>query len=409
MINSYPGKAIYTAWFIGGIFVLALIAAETYLVHQIYAARFPGTADFFARWYGARELVLRDRNPYEREIELEAQMAMFGRHTAPEEDQVNFAYPLYTIYLFWPLTFMPYSWAQATWMVLLQFALMGTAFLLFTMVRWRPPPWLFVLTLFWSIFFYPGARAIMLGQFSVIVSLCVLLSAWGLANKRDRFAGAVLSLATVKPQMVFLVIPFMLLWAWRQRRWTFIFAFGLSMGVLLLTSVVWVPDWPLRFFNTLFAYSDYVGFGSPLENMTARFAPTTAPLLNLLITLLLSGLLLWQWGLILKKQPDRFLWGLIWTLLVSNLIAFRSATANHVILYLALFIVFRRLAAANWKIVALQVLGTVGLWTLFLATIDTTRGPNFEAVFMHGFLPALLILYYLLDWPALKIVTPPIK
>lgn len=396
-------------WLILALVIIIIMTVESVIIYRIYATEFPGTADFFARWYGAKELVRNQRNPYDREIELEAQMVMFGRHTAPDEDQVNFAYPLYTIFLFWPLTLTSYAWAQAIWMVVLQFALMAMAILLFTIIRWRPPPWLFVITLFWAIFFYPGARAIMLGQFSVTVALCLLIAIWALQNRYDRWAGVVLALTTVKPQMVFLVIPFMLLWMFRQKRWDFIVAFGLAMVVLLGGSLIWVPDWPLRFYQTLFAYSDYVGFGSPLENMTARFAPNFEAILNPLITLILGLFLLWQWGQALTKSPETFLWVLNWTLLISNLIAFRSATANHVILYLALFLVCKRLAVASWRVVLFQVGSSLLLWVLFLTTIDTSRGANFEAIFMHGFLPTLLIVLFLIDGTALKRVTPTLK
>jgi hypothetical protein len=396
-------------WSILILFVLILMAIESVMVYQIYATRFPGTADFFARWYGARELVLRGRNPYDRKIEMEAQEAMFGRQTRPDEDQVNFAYPLYTIFLFWPLTLTSYAWAQAIWMVVLQFALIGQSLLLFGLTRWRPPPWLFVITIFWSLFFYSGARAIFLGQFSVLVALSVVTAAWGLLNDKDKLAGAILPLATVKPQMAFLVIPFFLLWALGLKRWSFLIAFVVSAGILFLGSLFWVPDWPLRFLGNLSSYSDYVGFGSPLENMTARFAPGIDHLLNLLLTVMLLVLLLWQWWLALTKGPETFLWGLTWTLLVGNLIAFRSATANHVILYLPLFLLFKRLTPANWKIALVQVISTVALWVIFLTTIDQSRGHNFEAIFMHGLLPSLLIIYFLLDWRALKATTPKMK
>ena len=108
----------YKTWLIASLFVLFLMAVESYLVYTIYATKFPGTADFFSRWYGAKELILNGRNPYAEDVETETQVAMFGAEREVDQDQVNFAYPLYTIYLFWPLTFVPYAWAQAIWMVM---------------------------------------------------------------------------------------------------------------------------------------------------------------------------------------------------------------------------------------------------------------------------------------------------
>jgi len=394
-------------WLIVITLLLAVMAGEAVALHR-YALVAPGTADFFARWYGGKELVLHGRNPYDREIDLEAQMAMFGRYTRPDEDQVNFAYPLYTVYLFYPLAFVPYPWAQAVWMTLLQFALIALTLLTLRLARWKLSPPMLAATVLWGIFFYPGARAIMLGQFSILVTLAVMLAVWGLTARREWLGGGVLALATIKPQMVFLVIPFLLLWAWRQKRWRFIGGFAISMTALLAGSLLWVPDWIFRFVENIRAYSGYVGFGSPLENMTARFAPGFDNLLNPAITVALSALMGWLWWRTLTRHRDEFWWALVWTLLIGNLIAFRSATANHVMLYLPLMFLFKRLSALNrgmvWTLAAQWGL-TVALWVIFLTTIDTTRGSNFGAVFMHGLLPTALIGVYLLDWQGLRRAT----
>ncbi len=384
--------------------LLVVMAGESIALHR-YALVAPGTADFFARWYGGKELVLHGRNPYDREIELEAQLAMFGRYTRPDEDQVNFAYPLYTVFLFYPLAFVSYPWAQAVWMTLLQFALIALTVLTLRLARWKISPPMLAATVLWGVFFYPGARAIMLGQFSILVALATMLAVWGLTTRREWLGGAVLALATVKPQMVFLVIPFLLLWAWRQKAWRFIGGFAGGMTVLLAGSLLWVPDWIFRFVDNLRAYSGYVGFGSPLENMTARFAPAAAHWLNPAITVILSALMLWLWWRALTRHRDEFWWALVWTLLIGNLIALRSATTNHVMLYLPLMFLFKRLSTLKWGTgwtLAAQWGLSIALWVIFLTTIDKTRGSNFEAIFMHGLLPTALIGVYLLDWRELR-------
>ncbi|OQY48877.1 MAG: hypothetical protein B6242_00990 [Anaerolineaceae bacterium 4572_78] len=267
-------------WLIIAMLLLGLMSIESLAIHYGYALENPGTADFFARWYGAKELVLHGRNPYHHDIELEAQEILFGRHTRSDEDQVNFAYPLYTIFIFLPLTLLSYAWAQAIWMTVLQFAMLGSALVLFDVIRWHPPIWLRISTLLWTIVFYSGTRAIMLGQFSVIVALCVFISIWGIMHGKDYLAGAILPLATIKPQMVFLLIPFFILWTFRQKRWNFLISFTVSTAVLMIASLIWLPDWLFSFLGNLSAYSGYVGFGSPLENMTAYFFPTIDVFLN---------------------------------------------------------------------------------------------------------------------------------
>lgn len=390
------------------LFILLFII-DAYAMYAVFASRFPGTADFFPRWYGGRVLLLEGRNPYDRQVALEAQLGLFGRYTEPWEDQVAFAYPLYTLLTFLPLVYMPYAVAQAVWMVVLQFGLVLGAILCMRLVHWRVPSWLLGLTMLWAVFFYPGGRSIILGQFSVIVFGCIAIALFAFAQRRDYLGGACLALATVKPQMVFMVIPLLLLWALAQRRWRIVVGFGGALVGLTLVTMVLVPTWPQDFYSGLFAYSGYVGFYSPIENLTRTFAaPIAIPLANGLSVILL-GFMLFTWWQVWRKKAGWFTWALMLTLIIGNLVAFRSATTNHVMLYLPLIFWFRRISELSPSphrltpspslLVFLTQTGlNLLLWFGFLKFII---GSNFEHPFMHGFLPLLLLILFLADWRGL--------
>ena len=144
-------------WLILAVLLAALIAGQSVALHNVFTSRFPSGNDFFVRWLGGRELLLHGVNPYDRSVAEQAQTAMFGRLTRPEDkDEAYFAYPLYTLFFFWPLSFMPYAWAQAVWMTLLQFMLLAATVLAVKLARWQPPGWLFGLTVLWGILFYNG-------------------------------------------------------------------------------------------------------------------------------------------------------------------------------------------------------------------------------------------------------------
>jgi hypothetical protein len=327
---------------------------------------------------------------------------------------------------------LPYAWAQAIWMTLLQFMLLAITVISIRLARWRPPPWLFLLTILWGIFFYNGARAIILGQFSVLVGLALLLALWAIDQGRDAWAGVFLSITTIKPQMVFLVLFFLLLWALTHRRWRLIISFAISLAVLVVSSMALVPTWPLDFINNAIAYSDYVAFGTPLENLLHYLLPASvaAPLTPVLSALFFI-LLLPGWWLALfdlrftichlrfaiydlrfslrrqfKIQNSKFkinkayTWALMSTLIVGSLITFRSATTNQVILYLPLFFFFNRLATTrrserliNLLIVSIELGLLIFMWGVFSLTL----AGNWEHVMMHGLLPALMLLLYIAD------------
>jgi hypothetical protein len=452
----------FKRWLILAAFLLLLIAAESFAVYTVFTSKFPSGNDFFVRWLGGREYLLHGTNPFDQSVAEKAQQAMFGRLTQPrDKDQAYFAYPLYSLYFFWPLSLLPYAWAQAIWMTLLQFMLLGVTMLSIRLAGWRPPFWLFLLTIFWGIFFYNGARAIILGQFSILVGLALLLALWAIDNGRDGWAGVLLSVTTIKPQMVFLILIFLLLWALVQRRGRLIISFAVSMLILVASSMLLIPTWPLDFVNNALAYSQYVTFGTPLENLLHYLLPASiaAPLaigLPILFFLLLlpgwwAALGMNQWMnrqriksvlqpqspkpvlsgsiynlskvevseipnpkpvlSVVAKQPEvevskqegAYTWAIMSTLIVGNLITFRSATTNQIILYLPLFFFFRCLTTcrANLVAVVFEVGLAIFMWAVFVTTIEG----NWEHIAMHGLFPAIMLLLYATNWQNLRRIT----
>jgi hypothetical protein len=398
-------RQTYRRWAILLVVAATLIALESIALYSVFTRTHPGGNDFFVRWLGGREYLLHGVNPYDRSVAEEAQTAMFGRLTTPQDkDEAYFAYPLYTLYFFWPLSLLPYPWAQAIWMTLLQFMLIAVTLLSLRLSGWRPPPWLTIVTLLWGILFYNGARAILLGQFSVLVALALLLALWAIHHRRDGWAGVLLAVTTIKPQMVFLVVLFLLLYALSHRRWRLPLSFGLSVLALTASAMLLVPTWPLDFIKNAVAYSDYVAFGTPLENLLHYLLPAAvAAPLTLWLSILLFALLLPGWWSALRGAPGGYPWAVLTTLLVGSLITFRSATTNQIILYLPLFFFYHSLTQRAPRFANLLNLVTaLGLLLLMWVTFVVTLDGNWEHVMMHGLLPALLLLLYLIDVRALR-------
>ena len=401
---------------------LILIALQSFALYTVFTSKYPGANDFFVRWLGGREYLLNGTNPFDRSVAEKAQLSMFGRLTRPEDkDEAYFAYPLYTLYFFWPLSLLPYAWAQAIWMTLLQFMLLAVTILSIRLSGWQPPGWLFWLTVFWGIFFYNGARAIILGQFSILVALALLLALWAIQNRRDGWAGIFLAVATIKPQMIFLALLFLLLWALARRRWWIVGSFGASLLVLVASSMLLIPSWPLDFINNARAYSDYVAFGTPLENLLHYLLPASvaAPLTVVLSAIFFLALLP-GWWLAVRSAPrlpgvlavdGPYTWAIMSTLIVGSLITFRSATTNQVILYLPLFFFFHRLShflspdekkrvgdrLGNIMAALVEIGLAVLMWSVFVVTLDG----NWEHIMMHGLLPALMFGLYAIAWRGL--------
>ncbi|MCS7286100.1 MAG: DUF2029 domain-containing protein [Anaerolineae bacterium] len=347
-------------------FILALNVTFT---QRIFTSRFPGANDFFSRWEGARVFWQEGLSPYSQEATLSIQRGIYGRPAYPYEDQGLFVYPFYTVFFLFPLVWFPYSWVQAFWMVLLEFLLLTGFWLCIDLFRWRPPLTLLALTGLWTILFYYHARAIILGQFAVVVFFFLALSLWALSKRKDFLAGASLALTTFKPQMVFLAIPFLLLWSGYKKRWSVIKGFTGVMALLLGLSWIAEPHWFQGFLSQVRAYPAYTIFGSPLWILTSYYFPALGKPVEVILTLALLILLGYFWALVLKTENEFVFhqaFGL--TLVVTNLIAPRTATTNYVVFLIPICFLFSLTRRHLWIALG-EILSLPAFWALFILTV----------------------------------------
>ena len=86
-------------------------------------------------------------------------------------------------------------------------------------------------------------------------------------RRHDFWAGFFLACTTIRPQMVVLLVIFLLAWAIFQKRWRILGGFIISIAGFVFSSMLLVPTWPFDFIRNAIDYSDYVAFGTPLENL----------------------------------------------------------------------------------------------------------------------------------------------
>jgi hypothetical protein len=139
-------------------------------------------------------------------------------------------------------------------------------------------------------------------------------------------------------------------------------------------------------------YPTYTSIGSPLS-IIAGAAPGIYRPLNLFLHSIVGIYVLIEWYLAWKKEDARFLWAAFLTLVITNLVAFRTATTNYVMLLPILFYVFKftqeRWGRAGSVFVGFLFLTLwIGLWALFLTTV---KG-NVEQPIMYLPLPFICLI-----------------
>jgi hypothetical protein len=377
--------------------LVSLFGLGVYATYTFLTAEHPSANDFYSRWVGGCTLLREGLNPYSESVTLRIQEGMYGRPALPGEDQVAFAYPLYSMVFFFPLcAIRDYGLVQAIWVWLLLMALVSAAILCMQVIRWRPRPWLWALTILWVVLMYYSFRAVILGQFAVFVLLALVAALWAMQRGHDGWAGLFLALTMAKPQMMYLAIPWILLWAAGRRRWRLWVGFGVTMATLILGSMLLLPSWLPDFVRQVLAYPSYTVFGS-LTWMTVQYwlgLGRGVEIAVLAVLALCIGILAWR---LWHGTWEQMFWMMGFVLLLTNFFTPRIATTNYILLLPWVLWGFCHIQSTwkrvgTWAVLTVQVISMIGLWVLFLATVQG----DFEQAPVYFPLPIAVLL--LLGW-----------
>jgi len=241
-------------------------------------------------------------------------------------------------------------------------------------------------TLAWVVFFYHDFRALVLGQYAVFVMLALVAALWAIRRGRDGWAGLFLALSTVKPQMVYLAIPWILVWAAGQKRWRLWASSAGSLAALVLSSMLWVPTWPADALRQTLAYPSFAPIPALPWLVFDRMLGWGGGVAMAVAILLGAGGLILSWRT-WRGGWDRMVWTLGVWLLLTNCFTPRIASTNYLMLLPWMLWGFQWMQRELGRrgvglVIGTQLVSFVGLWVLFVATLDGNleTGPVFFPV-----------------------------
>jgi hypothetical protein len=271
---------------------------HVYLGHQLTEAAAHDNprgifSDFYPRWLGTQELLLHHRNPYSLEVTRDIQIGYYGRpldanRPGDPKDQMGFAYPLYVVFLIAPTIPFPFSSVRFVvhWFFVLLTALSVPLWL--RAIRWRASPSSTAMLVMLTLGTLPVVQGIKLEQLSLLVGGMVAICALLLVRDSFVFAGVLLAFATIKPQLVALLIAWLVFWAcgnYRERR-RFLWSFAVTMATLFAAAEFVMPGWVGQFVRALSAYREYTG--RPVSIMAVFTTPAVGLLLSALLLIALA-------------------------------------------------------------------------------------------------------------------------
>jgi hypothetical protein len=218
--------------------------------------------DLYPRWYGTRQLVLHGQNPYGQRVSDDLQRAYYGNvQLNGSRDEQRFAYPIFVSLFLLPTVYLEFGQVQIIASFVMTAALAISTPLWLDFVGWQLSRSKVVALVLLVLSCSPAVQALEMQQISTLV--CVLIAAGSFLLRRRSYvsSGIFFALATIKPQMVFLLYLWLLLWTlsrWRERK-KLLLSFSVGIATLTLIGQWMVPGWVGQFISAMQAYRHYAG------------------------------------------------------------------------------------------------------------------------------------------------------
>jgi hypothetical protein len=231
-------------------------------------------SDLYPRWIGARELLLHGRDPYSAELTREIQAGYYGRPLDPSRpndprDQAGFAYPVYVVFCLAPTIGLPFAIVQKGFFWVLVILTSASTLLWLRILRWDVPVSTQISLLALTLGGLGVVQGLKLQQMSLLVAGVIAIAVMLLVADYAVAAGVLLAVATIKPQLVALLLFWLAIWTvadWR-RRYRWVVSFLATMAILLAASEWFLPHWIFRFVQAVREYRQYTGARSVLDNL----------------------------------------------------------------------------------------------------------------------------------------------
>jgi hypothetical protein len=219
---------------------LATAGAYTALTVILLAAAwaaYPSGGQDFRGYYAAARVVAQGGDPYDFQL-VAVELA---RATGSVQNNPYY-YPPWLAVALVPLSYLPYDTARLVWMAACLGSFLALVWLARRGLGWPRASWPSAVMAI--LLFYPLAWiSLRAEQVSMALACLLALAVWAPDRRRDVVCGLAMALLLTKPNITFLPLALMLLWAIGQRRWRVLATFGAVTISLLLLSAWLVPLW----------------------------------------------------------------------------------------------------------------------------------------------------------------------
>jgi len=299
--------------------------------------------DLYPLWLTSRQLTESRANPYTDATTHAIQIGVYGRTldpTRPGDPPPRYraySYPLSANLLAWPLSLFSFRLVQGVLSFLFPLLAIVGALLWLRALDVRVSPSLLAVFLLLYLTSYPVLEGLFALQPTIVVATLLAAAGWALARDRYWFAGGVLALAAIKPQLTVLLTTWLVMWAlsnWRRRR-GFVFGLAACSAALIGASEVVLPGWIGLWLHALLEYRHYT--------LPPLLPLVLGPKIGLLVALALLVLAIaWGWRSRNASASDAAFWLMLSFVLAVTVLALPMGDAiyEHILLVPGLLVIY---------------------------------------------------------------------
>lgn len=280
-VESERRRFVLDGWR-GVALVLLAVCCSFWQLHVHNRIMGPNYSDLVTRWVGTRAAIA-GLDPYSEDVLPDMLRMYYGHYpltpSDPNPERQRFYYPANLVVLLAPFAYFTWPTARSLFLVatVILLALGFRGCMEMYRVRWTQRQTALALVL--VLCSWPILWGLRLQQPTLLVAAFVFLACYCVNRGRDRAAGILLALATVKPQIVLPLLAWLVVWALVHRRWKILVWFAGALVAFLLCTDLLVPGWIPRWRASVVMYVRATDTAPALENLFGHWAGLALTLL----------------------------------------------------------------------------------------------------------------------------------
>ena len=319
---------------------------------------------FAIRWNAARYWMKEGWSPYSDQTQQEAIKLLETNNSLPNgREQGYFLDPAWVVYLFIPISFVPYPIAKAIWMMLTQLSIVASFLLAIKLSGIKMNGIEIFFSCLLGVLFYPLVRASlsasMLPFFIMLTLLAIQLALGGQGSQ----AGLLLLIAIwFNPVAIFAVV-FLLIYLGSKRDNSLAQMLLIGFAFLMVTTLILFPNWIQEWFASLIQLDPGLDWLDTPWMGIARAFPGAYTQVAIGLHLFSFIMLLVEWYGLGGKNDRGVQWKLMLTLIISYFFNLYSDGSLFLFILPAFFLFFKYFSE-KWP-----VSGKIMLWISYIGLI----------------------------------------